>query len=251
MVMPVPATSSRRSPQLQPTRAARPAATNAATAAIGTSDSQISASWASAHASGSRCSPAMMSSTPAAAANQLCRCPGRRRTSHAPATVAAATRPVPPSTAPDRVVIGAPAYRAVPRPSTGGAVGVARGVPALQPGLVDSQPAEVVPMGEEPLVYCQSATGGIRVQLRHPGAYPLGVEDLVPCRVQGIGHVDALAVAADLHHLGPAAERLTGYGGVRLAPHDAAQLYRGRLPRVERIGHVVLLEFSGTKAGHV
>jgi hypothetical protein len=38
---------------------------------------------------------------------------------------------------------------------------------------------------------------------------------------------------------------------VRLAPYDAAELDRAGLARVERVGHVVLLELTGAPAGHV
>lgn len=51
----------------------RPATANPAAAATGTRAGRIPVAWAAAQASGSRCSPATMSSAPAAAANQICR----------------------------------------------------------------------------------------------------------------------------------------------------------------------------------
>ena len=71
---------------------------------------------------------------------------------------------------------------------------------------MDPQPAEVLALREEPRVDVHTPALGIGVDTRHPGTYTVGIEDLVPRRVQGIGEVDAPAVTADLHHLRAAAE---------------------------------------------
>ena len=53
-------------------------------------------------------------------------------------------------------------------------VGVAGGVPALQPGLVDPQPAKASPLGEEPLVGGEPAAIGVGVQLGAQAPTPSG-----------------------------------------------------------------------------
>src|SRR5690348_373351 len=128
-----------------------------------------------------------------------------------------------------------PAYLVGPRPLPGVAVRVAGGVPTLQPGLVDPQAAEVLPIREEPRAHGESATVQIGVELGRPGPDPVRVEDEVPRPVQRIGDVYAPAVAADLDHLRAAAEPLAGRGRVRLAPYDPAELHRAGLARVERV----------------
>jgi hypothetical protein len=60
------------------------------------------------------------------------------------------------------------------------AVRVARRVPGLEAGLVYPQPAEVVAVREEALVEAHAAGLGVRVDAGHPGAHPVGVEDLIP-----------------------------------------------------------------------
>src|SRR3954471_23456632 len=72
----------------------------------------------------------------------------------------------------------------------------------------------------------------VAVELDHPAVDALGVELLVPARVQRVRQVDALAVAAHLDHLRPAGE-LAGRG-VAGAPDDAAEVDRAGLLRVAR-----------------
>jgi hypothetical protein len=61
------------------------------------------------------------------------------------------------------------------------AVGVGRGVAALQPDLVSAQAAEVTPVREELLVDAQPATcGWVGVDLGEPGAHAVRVELVVP-----------------------------------------------------------------------
>ena len=72
-----------------------------------------------------------------------------------------------------------------------------------------------------------------------------------PSPVQRVGHIHPAAVAADLDHLGAAAQRLVGCGRVRLAADDAAEADRAGLARVEDVADVVLLELAGAPARHV
>ena len=69
-------------------------------------------------------------------------------------------------------------------------------------------------------------------------------------KVCGIGDVQAAAVAADLHHLRAAAERLIGHGRVRVAA-TSAEPHRAGLAGGERVADVVLLQLPGAPAGHV
>src|SRR5260370_19825430 len=131
--------------------------------------------------------------------------------------------------------------------SRGEAVGVAGGVAALQPDLVRSAAAECVALEEEPLVERDPAALA-HVELGHPGAHAVRVELVVPRTVQRVGEVDALAVAANLDHLRPAAQRLARPGRVRRAPDDAAGAHRPGLPRGERGGGVVVLHLAGAPA---
>src|ERR1043165_8155578 len=75
------------------------------------------------------------------------------------------------------------------------------------------------------------------VELDHPALDPVGIELRIPARVQRVGQVDALAVAADLDHLRAAVDRARGR--VRASPDDAADANAAGLDRVGRIGDVV------------
>src|SRR3954470_3940929 len=88
------------------------------------------------------------------------------------------------------------------------AVGVGGGVAALEPYLVWAQSAPVVAGREEPLVGHQASGAGVGVALGHPRADTGWEELVVPGAVAGIGEVDPPAVAADLHHLRAAGQRL-------------------------------------------
>src|SRR6266699_3477434 len=86
------------------------------------------------------------------------------------------------------------------------AVGVARGVAALEAGLVHAQAAEVVAVREEARVSGHAAGVDVRIDSSHPGTHPLGVEDLVPARVERVRRVNAPPVPAHLDHLRSAAK---------------------------------------------
>ena len=91
------------------------------------------------------------------------------------------------------------------------------------------------------------ATSALRlgVQLDHPAAHALGIKLLVPRSVKRVGEINALAVAADFHHLRPAIQRSLRSTRVRRLPHDSAQVDGAGKFGMERIGDVVLLEFPG------
>src|SRR5229473_180974 len=99
---------------------------------------------------------------------------------------------------------------------------------------------------DEELAVELEATVVTDVELRDPTLQPVGIELVVPGLVEPVRDVHALAVAADLHHLGTAVER----AGVRMrgAADDPAEVHRPGLLGVERIGDVVLQEFAGTPA---
>ena len=88
---------------------------------------------------------------------------------------------------------------------------------------MDPEAAEVVAVRKESVVGDQTARGDVGVKLGHPCPDPVGVEDLVPGRVERVGGIDPSAITADLHHLRAAAERHPRIGRVRLAAHDPAE----------------------------
>src|SRR5207249_8479670 len=114
--------------------------------------------------------------------------------------------------------IAAGAFRRRPLVVAGGAeaalvdvaVGVARGVPALQARLVDAHSAEVVTVGEEARVDRHAAAVGVCPDARHPGADTLWVKGVVPARIERVGGIDAATVPADLDHLWPAPQPEVG-----------------------------------------
>src|SRR6478609_8677490 len=58
----------------------------------------------------------------------------------------------------------------------------------------------------------RNAPAGIDIKLHHPAVDSLRIELRIDSAVKGIGEVDAFAVAADLHHLRSAIERLVRRG---------------------------------------
>src|SRR5579862_3936515 len=90
---------------------------------------------------------------------------------------------------------------------------------------------------------------GVRVAHDLKARNPVRVELRIPRAVKRIGEVHALAVAADLRHLRPAAE----WSSARMLRvlRDAADANASRKPRLHRIGHVVLAQFAGPPARDV
>src|SRR4051812_16144721 len=101
------------------------------------------------------------------------------------------------------------------------AVRIARGVASLQPDLMGALAGE---LDEEVGVDREVA---VAVELDHPAVDALGVELLVPARVERVRQVDALAVAAHLDHLRAAVELVRGR--VSGAPDDPAEVDRAGL----------------------
>ena len=84
------------------------------------------------------------------------------------------------------------------------AVGVRRGIAALQADLVRSLVAEV----EEEVRVEAHPPVGIGIELDQPALDALGIELRVPGHVERVGQVDAAPIPADFDHLRPAIERL-------------------------------------------
>src|SRR5215218_1012037 len=84
------------------------------------------------------------------------------------------------------------------------AVGVGRGVTALQPHLMRPLVTEI----EEEVRVEGHPAFGVGIELDHPALDAVGIELGVPGHVEGVGEVDAPAIPADLDHLRPPVERL-------------------------------------------
>ena len=97
----------------------------------------------------------------------------------------------------------------------------------------------VVEVDEEVRVHAHAALG-IAVDLQHPGA-KLGIELVVPGRVERVGHVQPPAVQGQLDHLRPAVELAAR---VVVPSEDAAEPELTGELRVRRIGHVVLAQVA-------
>ena len=129
------------------------------------------------------------------------------------------------------------------------AVRVAGGVTALQPGLVDAQPAKSTPLAKETRVGGNAAAIQACVELGHPRANAIGVEDEVPGPLERVGNVDAPAVTADLDHLGPPS-RWSGAAGCGCRRTMPLRFTPG-LTRLERVRYIALLELTGAPAGDI
>src|SRR6516162_7873990 len=86
------------------------------------------------------------------------------------------------------------------------------------------------------------------LELHHPALDPLRIKLGVPRRVQRVGEVDALAVAAELDHLGGAVQWSLGLHGMRSLTLDAAEMHRSGFSRAEGIGDIVLQKLASAKA---
>src|SRR5258708_40084786 len=89
----------------------------------------------------------------------------------------------------------------------------------------------------DPVIPCQFEAAA-RVGIGHPldAGYSAGIELVIPCRIERIGPVPPLAVAADLPHLRTAGKCLAIR--VRRAPYDAADVDRARKLRLPGVGDV-------------
>src|SRR5262245_46567776 len=83
-------------------------------------------------------------------------------------------------------------------------VGIRTGVAAFEVDLVRTHAVEL----EESVLGDAETAGRAHVHLREPAPDAVGIELLVPRAIERVGHVEPLSVAADLHHLRPAIQRL-------------------------------------------
>ena len=109
---------------------------------------------------------------------------------------------------------------------------------------MDPQATENVVVREESDIGDETSGGHVGVKFGHPCPDAVGVDRVVPRRVQRVREVHPSTVAANLHHLRSTGQRQIGSRRVRLASHDPAEANRRRLARMERVADVVLLEFS-------
>src|SRR5262245_34241025 len=123
-------------------------------------------------------------------------------------------------------------------------VRIGAGVAPLEMDLVRTHPVE----RHESCAIQLEAAVGTHISLREPAFDPVWIELLVPRAIQRVGHVDPLAVTADLDHLRRAVERLIGPRRMRRAPGDSSEPDRAGLDRIERIGDVELLQLAGAEA---
>src|SRR5215470_4526324 len=106
------------------------------------------------------------------------------------------------------------------------------------------------PFDEEALVE-GDATAEIGVELHHPAVDAVRIELRIDGAVERVGEIDALAVAANLHHLRPTVEIAVLGAGMRRPRHNAADAYLTSELRIERIADIVLLQVARAPAGHI
>src|SRR5271163_3412701 len=101
-----------------------------------------------------------------------------------------------------------------------------------------------------PVVLCQrEATRRICIG-HHLGArYSIGIELVVPCRVERVGPIYSFAIATDLHHLRTASICFTVW--VRRAADNAADVDGARKLRLSGVGDVILTHLAGSPASDV
>src|SRR6266511_2845338 len=100
------------------------------------------------------------------------------------------------------------------------------------------------------IVLCQLETAAC-VRIGHDLSpwYAIGIELVVPCRVERVGPVDPLAVTANLDHLRTASIRLAVW--VRRTTSDAADVDRACQLSLPLGCYVLLAYLSGLPAGDV
>src|SRR3954470_14823518 len=116
--------------------------------------------------------------------------------------------------------------------SSRGAVRIRRAVAAFEPHL--GRQLSLRPVDEEFWIEGDAALR-VRVELHHPAVEAALVELAVDGAIEGVGEVDALAVAADLHHLWSTAELAVLGAGMAGAGHDAADPHLAGELGVERV----------------
>src|SRR5256885_5808098 len=124
------------------------------------------------------------------------------------------------------------------------AIRVGRGVAALEMNLMGA----LLECREEAFVQAQ-ATLGLGMNRGRPAFDPVGVELLVPTRVQRVGEIGALPVAAELHHLRAAVQRSAL--GMRCLADNATEVDAAGLLGLEGIADIELMKLAGTQRRHV
>src|SRR5215207_2187018 len=89
------------------------------------------------------------------------------------------------------------------------------------------------------------------IEFHHPASDARRIELLVPCDVEGIGEIHALAVPTDFDHLWATTQRLVGFGRMWRLLNNPADVNRGRFLWMERVGYIVLDKFPCAPAGDV
>src|SRR4029453_660601 len=123
---------------------------------------------------------------------------------------------------------------------------IRRTIAALKPDLM--RPISV--RKGHPVILCQlEAAARIRIGHDFSAWDAVGIELVVPRRVQRVCPVDPFAITANLDHLRTACIRLAARVG--RAAGDAADVDRASKLRFSRVGDVVLTHLAGSPAGNV
>src|SRR5579884_1527005 len=125
---------------------------------------------------------------------------------------------------------------------SGIAVRVGRAIAAFEPHLVRA--VRGGPLHKEFWIESDAAVW-VGIELHHPALDAIRIELRINGAVERVGEVYALAVAADLDHLRPAAQRALPGAGMRRLRHDTANAHLAGELGIERVGHVVLLQIAG------
>src|ERR1700761_9509770 len=104
-------------------------------------------------------------------------------------------------------------------------------------------------IGEAHPVVLRQFEAAARVRIGHDLSawHSIGIELVVPGRIERIGPVDPLTVTANLDHLRTACKHLAAWVG-RTAS-DATEMDRARKLWLSRVGNVVLAHLTGSPAG--
>src|ERR1700720_4569820 len=123
---------------------------------------------------------------------------------------------------------------------------IRRAITPLEPDLM----CPVSVREAHPVVLCQlKAAAGVRIGHDLRARHSVGIELVVPRRVERVGPVDPLAVTANLDHLRTACTHLA----TRVWPtaSDAADVDRARKLWLPRVGDIVLTHLAGSPAGNI
>src|SRR4029453_3838886 len=137
--------------------------------------------------------------------------------------------------------------RATARARSRKTIGIARGIASFEANLMN---AIVFALNEKFFIDPAPAVATC-IKLHHPTADAVGIKLLVPRSIKRVRKIDSLPVAADLHHLRAARERLIRFLRMRRAIHNSTNAHGAGLFRIEWIRHVVLQKLARSKARNV